>query len=324
MIIKVCFLIGLGIIILLVGWQGAATIADRFADLGLWGIFLVSLFILPDLLLRTASFHLLFAPGRNPRFANSFFAMWIGSSVNFLLPVATLGGEFVKARILTLRGVRGLDAAASVVLDKTVQALSVLLWTLVGIVILVIVAPPDEPLVTASIVGTALLALGIAGFIAVQLAGSFGLMSRPAAKLLRSEKWRTLIEGAADLDTAIRDLYRRPGAITASTGFRIVKRVLMAGQVWLIAWLVGYPIGPAEAIMVNSLAVALRSAAFAIPGGLGVQEGGYIIMVALVGLPPDVMLTISLATRLGELVEGLPGLVAWQVAEGKLNWSRTG
>jgi putative membrane protein len=319
---RVGFLLGLGIVILLVGWQGVATIADRLADAG-WGILLVALFIPPDLILRAASFQLLFAPGRTPRFADTTLAMWIGSSVNFLLPVATVGGEFVKARILTLRNVRGVDAAASVVLDKTVQALSVLLWALIGIAILAAVTPSDEPMVTAAFVGAGLLALGISGFVLIQLAGTFGLLSRPAAKILNSEKWQSLLDGAADLDTAIRDLYRRPGAVTVSTGLRVAKRVLMAGEVWLIAWLVGYPIGAAEAVMVNSLAVALRSAAFAIPGGLGVQEGGYIVTGALVGLPPDVMLTISLATRLGELMEGLPGLVAWQAAEGKLYWSRT-
>jgi hypothetical protein len=34
------------------------------------------------------------------------------------------------------------------------------------------------------------------------------------------------------------------------------------------------------------------------------------------------MLAISLATRLGELIEGLPGLLAWQVAEGKVYLGR--
>jgi putative membrane protein len=276
----------------------------------------------PDLALRAASFHLLFAPGRAPRFFDTTLAMWIGSSVNFLLPVATVGGEFVKARILTLRSVAGVDAAASVMLDKTVQALSVLLWAIIGIAVLAVVVPSDEPLVATAIVGAALLAFGIAGFVLVQCAGAFGLFARPIALLSSNERWQSLIDGATDLDVAIRNLYRLPGTVIASTGLRLAKRALMSGEVWLVAWLLGYPIGLAEAVMLNSLAVALRSAAFAIPGGLGVQEGGYIVVGALVGLPADVMLAISLATRLGELIEGLPGLVAWQFAEGKLYWGQ--
>ncbi len=318
---RVGFLVGLGIVILLVGWQGVATIIDRLAGAS-WGILLVTLFIPPDLILRSASLQLLFAPGRAPRFADTAFAMWIGSSVNFLLPVATVGGEFVKARILTLRSVRGVDAVATVVLDKTVQAMSVLLWALIGIAILAVVAPPDELMVTAAFVGAALLAFGIAGFVLVQYAGAFGIFARPAARMSSNQRWQSLIEGAADLDAVIRDLYRRPGAIIASTCLRLAKRAVMGGEVWFVAWLLGYPIGLAEAVMLNSLAVALRSAAFVVPGGIGVQEGGYVMVGALVGLPPDVMLAISLATRLGELIEGLPGLLAWQFAEGEVCWYR--
>ncbi len=317
---RVGFLIGLGVVIVLVAWQGVATIADRLAAAG-WGILLVALFIPPDLILRTASWRLLFAPGRTPRFADTVWAMWIGSSVNFLLPVATIGGEFVKARVLTLRSVRGVDAAASVLLDKTVQAVSVLLWALIGITILVVVAP-DEPMVAAALAGSALLMLGIAGFVLVQYAGAFGLFARPAARMFSSGRWQSLIESAADLDAVIRDLYRRPGVIATSSCLRLAKRAVMAGEVWLVAWLIGYPIGLAEAVMLNSLAVALRSAAFIVPGGIGVQEGGYVMVGALVGMPADAMLTISLATRLGELIEGLPGLLAWQFAEGGAYWRR--
>ncbi len=317
---RVGLLIGLGIVIALVVWQGAAAVADRLAAAG-WGILLVALFIPPDLILRTASWRLLFAPGRMPRFTDTACAMWIGSSVNFLLPVATIGGEFVKARILTLRSVRGVDATASVLLDKTVQGASVLLWALIGIAILVVVAP-DEPMVMAALVGVVLLTLGIGGFVLVQNAGAFGKFARPATRMFSSAKWQSLIDSADDLDAVIRGLYRRPGVIAASVSLRLAKRVVMVGEVWLIAWLIGYPIGLEEAVILNSLAVALRSAAFVVPGGIGVQEGGYVMVGALLGFPADVMLTISLATRLGELIEGLPGLVAWQFAEGGAYWRR--
>ncbi len=312
---RIGLIIGLGAVIALVVWQGVAAIFDILAGAG-WGILLVALFIPPDMLLRVASFQLLFPPDRRPRLADNFFAMWIGTSVNFLLPVATVGGEFVKARILTLRSVRGVDAVASVVVDKTVQALSILLWAVIGTAVLATVAPPDEPMVAAAIIGASLLACGIAGFVAVQYAGALGKLAKPAGRVSSTGKWQSLIEGAADLDAAIRALYNRPGTIVLSTLLRLGKRALMGGEVWLVAWLLGYPISLGEAVMLNSLAVALRSAAFVVPGGYGVQEGGYIVVGALIGLPADVMLAISLATRLGELIEGVPGLAAWQITEG--------
>ena len=59
----------------------------------------------------------------------------------------------------------------------------------------------------------------------------------------------------------------------------------------------------------ESLGQAIRGAAFAIPGALGVQEGGYLLLAPLVGLPPDAGLALSLAKRARELLLGLPGLL---------------
>ena len=60
----------------------------------------------------------------------------------------------------------------------------------------------------------------------------------------------------------------------------------------------GHPIGMAEAVLISGLIVGLRGVAFAVPGALGVQEGGYIAIGVLVGIPVDLMLAVSLATRI--------------------------
>jgi hypothetical protein len=51
-----------------------------------------------------------------------------------------------------------------------------------------------------------------------------------------------------------------------------------------------------------------------IPGALGVQEGGLILLGALVGMPPDTALALSLVKRVRELLLGLGGLLLWQRA----------
>jgi hypothetical protein len=42
---------------------------------------------------------------------------------------------------------------------------------------------------------------------------------------------------------------------------------------------------------------------------LGVQEGGYLLLAPLAGLPPDMALALSLAKRAREIILGLPGLL---------------
>jgi hypothetical protein len=53
-----------------------------------------------------------------------------------------------------------------------------------------------------------------------------------------------------------------------------------------------------------------------VPGALGALEGGIVVFGALFGLPADMALAISLSKRVRELALGLPGLLAWQWAEG--------
>ncbi len=110
------FLLGIAVIIALVVWQGFELVAGTLATAG-WGIVLLVLFYLPHLVFGTMSWRLLFAAGRAPSFGRAIYVKWIGGSVNWLLPVASIGGEVVKARLLMQREISGADAGASVVVD---------------------------------------------------------------------------------------------------------------------------------------------------------------------------------------------------------------
>jgi hypothetical protein len=71
-----------------------------------------------------------------------------------------------------------------------------------------------------------------------------------------------------------------------------------------------------DAFVLESLGQAIRGAGFAIPGALGVQEGGYLLLAPLAGLAPDAALALSLAKRARELLLGLPGLLYLRLAAG--------
>lgn len=315
------FFLGLGLITLLTTWQGMTVIAAQLTASGA-GILWIAVFILPDLLLSSASWRFLFMPGgHQPAYRNLVAAMWIGTSVNTMLPVASVGGEWVKARLLAKWSTPGAYTAASVVVDKTVQALAVLLGAILGMVLLFIAAP-DSQMLAAALLGCVLLAVGITGFILAQCAGMFGFVARIPTYLARGPRWQSLARSAIDLDAAIQIIYRQPKTILLASGVRLFLRILMAGEVWLAALLIGYPIRIEEALILTTLGMAIRSASFVIPGGLGVQEGGFIAIGAILNLPPHVALSLSLATRVRELTSAFPGLIAWQYLEGYGLWPR--
>ena len=67
----------------------------------------------------------------------------------------------------------------------------------------------------------------------------------------------------------------------------------------------------------ESLMHAIRGAAFIIPGGLGAQEGGLVLLCAIFALPPEQAIALSLVRRAVDVVLGTPSLLAWQVLEWK-------
>jgi uncharacterized membrane protein YbhN (UPF0104 family) len=80
----------------------------------------------------------------------------------------------------------------------------------------------------------------------------------------------------------------------------------------------GNPISIAEALVIESLLHAIRGAAFAIPGALGAQEGGLVLLCSAFGIPPEQAIALSLVKRAADLVLGVPGLLGWQMLE----WGR--
>jgi hypothetical protein len=73
----------------------------------------------------------------------------------------------------------------------------------------------------------------------------------------------------------------------------------------------------AAVIAIEGLLAAARGIAFVVPSALGVQEGAYVVLGGLFGLPPDTALALSLLKRARGLVLGAPPLLLWQIAESR-------
>lgn len=80
-------------------------------------------------------------------------------------------------------------------------------------------------------------------------------------------------------------------------------------------WLMGSAVGPAEAILLESLSLGARSAAFLVPSGWGAQEAALIALAVATGLPAETALALGLVKRAREFSVGLPGLLAWALVE---------
>lgn len=307
--------VGLLVLAGLIVAEGIGDVVNLLVATG-WPLLLVPAIWFPTVLMNARCWQLLFAKSEAPSFFQAFYAQWMGRAVNTLLPVASIGGEVVKARVLVLWGTDARHAAASAVVDKTVQVITIIIWGVIGVSLLAGMALDDE-LVIAGLIGMALLGAGVAGFFVVQKAGMFGIVARSAHKVTKSDYVGGLVEKAEDVDRIVREVYARRGRLAAAVAWRMAALILQSGEVWLAAYLLGFPISIVEAVMLKSLSSTLSDAAFVVPNSYGVQEGAFVVLGGLIGMPGDMALAVSLAIRIRELLIDVPGLVLWQHAEGR-------
>ncbi len=278
-----------------------------------WGLFGVAAFHLLPLFADAMGWRRLLASRSPISVRTAVYARWIGESVNQLLPVAQVGGSVVKANLIARRGVSGALAGASVVVDITTLVGSQIGFTLLGLALLIAQVGGRE-LAPTALVGTMLMALLLLGFFLAQRRGMFGALARGLQKLAPGGG-TALADGAESMDADVAALYRDGRAVLGALVWHLVAWVVGAGEVWLALWLLGHPVDLSTALLLESLGQAVRAAAFAVPGALGVQEGGYVLLGQVLGIGPETSLALSLAKRVRELTLGIPGLVVWQIGE---------
>lgn len=305
------FLGGLTLFVGLIAYQGIAEVITALAVAG-WGLLGIALFHLLPMTADALGWRtLLSADVRLP--ARTFlWARWIGESVNGLLPVLQMGGNLVKARLLMTRGVPGAIAGASVVVDVTIVVFTQIVFTLLGLGLLLAYLGGGGIAGTA-LIGTAIMVALLIGFYRVQRRGLFGVLIHTLRRIVRSDHRDAFTDGAAALDAAVLKLYRKHRALAAASLWHLLSWLVGAGEVWLALYFLGHPLGLLEVLLLESLGQAVRAAAFTVPGALGIQEGGYLILGGLLGLSPDMALALSLTKRVRELALGGPGLIAWQL-----------
>ena len=178
----VIFLIaGLVLVTGLIAWRGVGALMEVLAVAG-WQLLWLPLFYLVPLLLAGESWRLLFPRGDAPRLIATTYGSWVSAAINELLPVAQIGGEVVKARLIVLQGARISLTAASVVVDKTIQALGILLFALVGLGFFTLRETGGSAMPRV-LIFVALLGAAIYGLYRAQQAGIFGLLVRLAQRL---------------------------------------------------------------------------------------------------------------------------------------------
>jgi putative membrane protein len=297
--------------------QGVPAVLSALAAAG-WGLVLVALFHLLPLVLDAAAIRVLFIPGASTvTLRDSILTRWVGESANSFLPAGQLGGPVLMARHLAHRGMPMRDAAGAITVSTTLGTFAQIIFALCGVALLGAHAGhiSEHALRMSALVASGFLAVQIGGFYLLQRRGFFSKLIRGATRFAGKRDWSQWVSRAEAIDLSIQGIYRRGGAVAASFLLSLVGWLVGTGEVFLVLQLLGHPASWLDSLLLESLGQAIRGAAFAVPGALGVQEGGYLLLAPLAGLPPDAALALSLAKRAREILLGLPGLLYLHLAE---------
>ena len=240
---------------------------------------------------------------------------WIREAIDVTLPVASLGGGLVSARMLTFWGVAGAMATAGLVVDVFLQTSAQAMFAGLGAVLLFRVAGPAtmlQPLLFAAaaaflVLGAFYLAQRHKGTRAVELALAT-LFARMVPQAQR---------GVAEFQAAVDAIWRRLSHVLIVLLIHLLAWTFGTLEVLLSFYFFGRPVPLAQAVILESLGTTISIAAFFVPGSWGIQEGGYILIGQILGLPPHLCLSLSFVKRIPDFLLGLPGLAVWQRIEAR-------
>jgi len=288
-------LISVGLLVVVATQVDFRTAARQLSH-GDWGWFLLAVaVVLAAFLVGSKRWHVyLEAAGVHVPFGKALRAYLIGAFTTNFLP-SQVGGDVARAWIVSRRGTRT-RAATAVVADRVVALGCLLVVAWVGI----LASDIPVPGVLLAALSAATVGFTIAGLLVVVLARG-SVRMRP---LLRGR-----VRGPArEAREAALACISRP-VLARTVTYGLVFQGLVVLSAWLIARSIslGVPFSTLVVILPLVLVVAVLPISI---GGLGVREGGFVVLLGQAGVGTTEAAVFSLLSGLAFALASLPGAVA--------------
>jgi putative membrane protein len=249
-----------------------------------------------------------------------FFSRWIRDGASNLLGFIPAIGEGISARALAVLGGGGSGrAAATTIVDVAVEALSQAVYTLVAFALLFPHLGAGQILKWVLIVLASLIPLFLMFAVTVS-PKALSVVQHLGEKVVRMFGDRA--RSSFDLAGTVEGIYERPRRIAAAGLLHLIAWTTGAVQCWLIGRAIGAPVSIWDGVALHGLVCAARSAAFLVPWAAGVQEGGFLLVGAVLHLTPAASIAMSLVFRARDVIVGAPAIIIWYAAEARRSLAR--
>jgi putative membrane protein len=323
----ILLLLGLGLVAWYIWRAGPAEIFANVGRLGWWApLVLLPYFVV--YLWDSFGWYLAFGqfPEARPRFPVLFRVRWAGEAINNILPTGYIGGEALKVYLLHKRGVPTFASSASVVTSKTCQVLSQVIFIGLG-ALCASDNLPDEPRTRRVMLGVALAAFAAIGLMfAIQRRGIFstlqGALARISHRIRRLDTWRPKLRA---LDERIFAFYHRsPLRFLKTTSALLAGWLCDSVEIFFVCRLLGLELEPSQAIAIESLLTVAKGIGFFVPGALGVQESGLLLLFRLFHLPEPIALAYAIIRRGRDMIFVTIGALLLYSEQGRFSLRRAG
>ncbi|GBQ04918.1 lysylphosphatidylglycerol synthase domain-containing protein [Acetobacter cerevisiae] len=307
-------LLGLGLTVWMLMQFGARSILSLIMTGG-WGILAATLFHAVQVALSAQAWRMIAGNSLSPSlpWRDYFLLRCVREGINNLLPVAQVGGEVWSSRLLAWRGLGTKHAAAATICDLTLELLSQVLFTFMGLGLLLFLvkrSPITDELLESALIA---LAVGLALFVS-QWLGAVAFVEVLLVKIAGHLGWSG-VDGIRGLHQAVLGLYKVKRNAVMALWLQFVAWALGAVEVCLILHFMGHDCSLSVGFVIEGVGEAAKSVGFAVPGALGVSEGGYLLIGSLFGISPALAIALSLIKRVREIAWGVPSLLVWQWLE---------
>lgn len=311
--------VGALVVIVLVATFDHAAIASSVAASG-WGLAVICFYRVVPVACEAKGWAQLIPGEYRPRYALLLLYRWISKAINTLLPAMQVGGDLVRVRLLVRGGVNIEPAGASVLVDVTIWLAAQIIFILLGTGVFVTLRPGGgmvAQILSSLAIGTGLIAV----FFFAQRRGLLRVCAILVRRVVGEGSALRLVTVLQSMDRSVAELYRSTLDMAAAAVWHLLAWLLRTGDTWLTMYFMGAPIGLREAIVLESLSIAVRSAAFMVPAGVGAQEAAIVAVGMQLGLSPELALAMALVKRLQEVVVFVPGLTTWFLVE-RDSWNK--
>jgi uncharacterized protein (TIRG00374 family) len=273
---------------------GAGSIAEALARIT-WGQFLLLCLLFGlNVGVDTVGWQYTLKKDRAP-FLRLLAARCAGEAASALTTLAAVGGEAIKAWLVR-REIPYEESVPSLILAKTAEVIAQTMLFAVAVLLAWSTRAVDPALAIAMSWLLLVQAIGVAGFVAVQMGGVVGKAGRLLA-------WGGIDRGAQRLDTALRGFYRDEWRrFLLATAIHLAGWLVGIVDALVILWSLGLSPSPVTATILEALWAGVRFATFFIPGSLGPLEGATAAAFPALGFAASAGLAFTLVRRARQVV----------------------